>query len=147
MQAASVRSSSTYLFTHMGRLSVPSYLCSVLSPKRLLGQCCRKNQGSTPLALLALLLFVEPSEFTLQKFVELLTFGEDSHQLQAAIQLITYSSLSLFLSDAIHPLMLFSSLSISLTSSVSNPSGIEKPSRSARSSFLNSTSHIAKAYC
>jgi hypothetical protein len=36
--------------------------------------------GASPLVLLALLLLAEPSVFTLQKFVELLTYAEASHQ-------------------------------------------------------------------
>ena len=64
------------------------------------------SQGSTPLALLALLLFAVPSVFTLQKFVELLIYGEASHQLVAAhIQPITY--VFFFFEALIHPVMAF----------------------------------------
>ncbi len=42
-----------------------------------------RNQGATPLAFEALLLFAAPEVLTLQKLVELLTLGEHSHQLQA----------------------------------------------------------------
>lgn len=41
-----------------------------------------RNQGATPLELVALLLLAAPEVFTLQKFVVLLTFGDDNHQLQ-----------------------------------------------------------------
>lgn len=43
-----------------------------------------QNPKATPLALLALLLFALPLLLTRQKFVELLAFGERSHQLAAA---------------------------------------------------------------
>ena len=42
-----------------------------------------QNPKATPLALLALLLFALPLLLTRQKFVELLAFGERSHQLAA----------------------------------------------------------------
>lgn len=54
------------------------------------------NQGSTPLELLALLLFVAPEVLTLQKFVELLIFGEANQTFTAVIAYnpVTYSVLS-----------------------------------------------------
>jgi len=42
-----------------------------------------RNQGATPLVLLALLLLALPLLFTLQKFVVLLLLGVASHQLFA----------------------------------------------------------------
>lgn len=43
------------------------------------------NQGSTPLELLALLLFGAPEVLTLQKLLLLLTFGEASQTFTAVI--------------------------------------------------------------
>ena len=43
------------------------------------------NQGRTPLELLALLLFGAPEVLTLQKFVELLIFGEANQTFTAVI--------------------------------------------------------------
>jgi hypothetical protein len=40
-----------------------------------------RNQGASPLALLALLLLAAPEVLTLQKFVALLALGDDNHQL------------------------------------------------------------------
>lgn len=45
------------------------------------------NQGSTPLELLALLLFGVPEVLTLQKFVELLIFGEANQTFTAVYSL------------------------------------------------------------
>lgn len=42
-----------------------------------------RNPGANPFELLALLLLTEPELLTFTKFVELLAFGERSHQLMA----------------------------------------------------------------
>ena len=42
-----------------------------------------RNQTATPFELLALLLLALPDEFTIQKFVLLLLFGDRSHQFDA----------------------------------------------------------------
>lgn len=60
------------------------------------------NQGSTPLELLALLLFGAPEVLTLQKFVELLIFGEANQTFTAVIAYSLYSFLILALSDSTH---------------------------------------------
>ena len=71
--------------------------------------CLKRNQGATPFVLDALLLLAAPEVLTLQKFVALLTFGETSHQLHAAMQDASYPYLSA--SDFIHAFSMASSFS------------------------------------
>ena len=104
----------------------------------LLGLGIKMNPGRTPLALLALLLFGAPLVLTLQKFVALLTFGDDSHQL--AVQPAARS-----LSDFCHPTRSFSSFIIPSVISTRIPLGIGRPLTSASSILLRMFSHLAKA--
>ena len=65
------------------------------------------NQGRTPLELLALFLFGAPEVLTLQKFVELLIFGEANQTFTAVIACNLY--FILVLSESIQFLISFSS--------------------------------------
>lgn len=103
------------------------------------------NQGSTPLELLALLLFGAPDVLTLQKLLLLLTFGEANHTFTAVIAHSLYSFLILALSDSIHFFIRASSFERDSPRSFSVPSGIEKPSSSASMNFLKRESTFESA--
>ena len=87
MQAASARTCQG-IYLPRGRSCPPSLRLGLISPCGYFvsqgGAEPGEEPNATPFALLALLLFALPLEFTLQKFVEDDANGDRSHQLAAA---------------------------------------------------------------
>lgn len=84
MQEASAQMYQPFTLGLSPRITPPLNIMDIVFTIRLIMQVQRRsNPGASPLELLALLLFAEPSVLTLQKLLVFDALGERSHQLTA----------------------------------------------------------------